>query len=140
MSTDNTTYPTGPADRPTELDSPGLFPPRGHYSHVTKHGGIAYISGQVAVTPDGGALNDRPFEDQVRQVLSNVDACLAAAGSSSDQLLQVTVYLVDIDNLPAFDGVYSQWLSGHEPTRIVTVPAALPYESQLQVSAIAIAG
>jgi enamine deaminase RidA (YjgF/YER057c/UK114 family) len=82
-------------------DSPGLVPPRGHYSHDAVHAGVAYISGQLPLDPTGTPLADQPFDAQVQQVLSNLHDCLITAGSSREQLLSVTVYATDIDQWPA---------------------------------------
>lgn len=84
-------------------DSPGLVPPRGHYSHVAVHAGVAYISGQLPLDASGTPLADQPFDVQVAQVLDNLDDCLRTAGSSREQLLSVTVYVTDIAQWPAFD-------------------------------------
>ena len=77
-------------------DSSGLVPPRGHYSHVAVHAGVAYISGQLPLDASGTLLADQPFDVQVARVLDNLDDCLRTAGSSREQLLLVTVYVTDI--------------------------------------------
>jgi enamine deaminase RidA (YjgF/YER057c/UK114 family) len=118
-------------------DSPGLVPPRGHYSHVAVHAGVAYISGQLPLDASGTALADQPFDVQVMQVLDNLDDCLRTAGSSRDQLLSVTVYVTDIAQWPAFDGAYAQWVGAHRPARAVACVADLHYGAALEVMAVA---
>ncbi len=118
-------------------DSPGLVPPRGHYSHVTVHAGVAYISGQLPLDASGTPLADQPFDVQVTQVLDNLDQCLRTAGSGRDQLLSVTVYVTDISQWPAFDAAYAQWVGTHRPARAVACVAGLHYGAALEVMAVA---
>ncbi len=121
-------------------DSPGLVPPRGHYSHVAVHGGVAYVSGQLPLDATGTPLADQPFDVQVEQVLSNLDACLGTAGSSRRQLLSVTVYVTDIGQWPAFDAAYARWIGGHRPSRAVARVAGLHYGAAIEIQAVAAVG
>lgn len=140
MTTTGSTTDPAPASvpaGPSPTDSPDLLPPAGHYSHVVAHRGLAYISGQLPVTPEGGKLTQEPFAVQAEQVLRNVDACLAAAGSSRDRLVSVTVYVTDIRDWPTFDRLYAQWLGAHRPQRAVAGVKELHYGSAVEVHAIA---
>ncbi|MEU6763980.1 RidA family protein [Streptomyces sp. NPDC046853] len=119
------------------LDCAQLTSPAGHYSHVVTHRGVAYISGQLPVTPDGSRLAGEPFDVQARQVLSNLDACLATAGTSRERLLSVTVHVTDIDDWPAFDRLYADWLGASRPARAVVGARELHHGSAVEVHAIA---
>ncbi|GGV25978.1 enamine deaminase RidA [Streptomyces longisporoflavus] len=121
----------------TTLDSARLTSPAGHYSHITTHRGVAYISGQLPVSPDGSRLAEEPFEVQARQVLSNLDACLATAGTSRERLLSVTVHVTGIGDWPAFDRLYADWLGAHRPARAVAGVQELHYGAAVEVHAIA---
>ncbi|WP_448616925.1 RidA family protein [Modestobacter sp. URMC 112] len=127
----------GAADGIDLRDSPGLVPPRGHYSHVAVHAGVAYVSGQLPLDASGTPLADQPFDLQVAQVLDNLDQCLRTAGSSREQLLSVTVYVTDIAQWPAFDAAYAQWVGAHRPARAVACVADLHYGAALEVTAVA---
>ncbi|MFE5211978.1 RidA family protein [Streptomyces sp. NPDC056600] len=119
------------------FDSPQLASPGGHYSHIVTHRGVAYISGQLPVTPGGTPLCGEPFEIQARQVLSNLDACLATAGTNRGKLLSVTVYVTDMGDWPAFDQVYKEWLGPGRPARAVAGASELHYGSAVEVHAVA---
>lgn len=128
---------TGSAPSIDTFDSPRLTPPAGHYSHLATHRGVAYLSGQLPVAPDGTRLAGEPFEVQARQVLSNLDACLATAGTSRERLISVTVYVTEIGDWPAFDQVYEEWLGASRPARAVAAVRELHYGSAVEVHAIA---
>ncbi|MGH9061622.1 MAG: RidA family protein, partial [Acidimicrobiales bacterium] len=117
----------------TTADSPHLTPPAGHYSHVAVHRGVAYLSGQLPLTPEGISLAGEPFEVQVRQVLDNLDAGLATAGTSRERLLSVTVYVTGIGDWPAFDRLYAAWLGPVRPARAVAGVRELHYGSAVEV-------
>jgi enamine deaminase RidA (YjgF/YER057c/UK114 family) len=72
-------------------NSPELPAPGGHYCHVCVAGNLLMISGQLPVTADGRTLEGQPFEVQARQVLANLDACLAQGGVDRSRLVQVRV-------------------------------------------------
>lgn len=116
-----------------------LAPPRGHYSHVVRGAGLVFVAGELPVTADGTLLADASFEDQAHQVLANVAAALRAAGSSVDKLLQVRVYVTDIEQWPAFNAIYAQWCGQARPARIVVPVPRLHYGFQLEVEATALA-
>ncbi|WP_324275292.1 RidA family protein [Blastococcus brunescens] len=134
-----TTGAAAAADGIDLRDSPGLVPPRGHYSHVAVHAGVAYISGQLPLDASGTPLAGQPFDVQVAQVLDNLDQCLRTAGSSREQLLSVTVYVTDIAQWPAFDAAYAQWIGAHRPARAVACVADLHYGAALEIAAVAAA-
>lgn len=129
------------ADKVHTIPAPeGMAAPRGHYSHATRGGGLVFVSGQLPVAADGTLLNEAPFEAQARQVLANVSAALRGAGSSVGQLLQVRVYITDIEQWPAFNTIYAEWAGAARPARAVVPVPTLHYGCKLEVEATALAG
>ncbi|MFD4372393.1 RidA family protein [Streptomyces sp. NPDC058486] len=118
-------------------NSTAMAAPRGHYSHVAVHNGVAHISGQLPLAPDGTPAADEPFDTQVRMVLRNLDHCLAAAGTARDHLISVTVYVTDIAQWPDFDTIYAEWIGSHRPARAVAGVSALHYGAAVEVQAVA---
>ena len=116
-----------------------LAAPRGHYSHAVRAAGLVFVAGELPVAPDGRLLNEASFEEQVRQVLANVGAALRAAGSSVDKLVQVRVYVTDVEQWPAFNAIYAQWCGDHRPARVVVPVPQLHYGFQVEVEATALA-
>ena len=93
-----------------EIMADALPRPAGHYSHAVRAGGLVFVSGLLPVGPDGRARADAPFDDQVAQVLANLDAVLAAAGTSRAALAQVRVYITDLARWARFNELYATWI------------------------------
>lgn len=116
----------------------GLSPPGGHYSHAAVANGFVFVSGQLPVTPEGERLVGAPFEQQARQVLANVGAALAAAGSGIGRLVQVRVYVSDIAHWPSFDAIYAAWAGDARPARAVVPTGPLHHGLLVEVEAVAL--
>lgn len=127
-------------DKISHLNSPELMQPAGHYSHACVAGGVAYISGQLPIDKTGTALSDQSFEVQVKQVLANLDACLAVAGSDRSRLIQVRVYIVDMSLWSSFNDIYGGWIGDARPARAVAGVSSLHYGALLEVEATALSG
>jgi 2-iminobutanoate/2-iminopropanoate deaminase len=120
--------------RPESMASPG-----GHYSHAVVGAGLVFVSGQLPITADGSRLNQAKFEVQAKQVLANVAAALHAAGSDIGQLLQVRVYVTDIDDWPAFNELYAAWAGDARPARAVVPVPVLHHGFRIEIEAVALA-
>jgi len=120
------------------INAQGLIAPLGHYSHVSIGAGVAYISGQLPLTPEGTPISDRSFADQVAQTLANLGACLATVGLDRADLLQVRIYVTDVDNWREFDELYSAWMGDHRPARAVAGVSQLHYGAALEIEAVAL--
>ena len=114
-----------------------LAAPGGHYSHTVVAGGLVFVSGQLPIAPSGEKLNQASFDDQARQVLANVKAALVAAGTGVAQLVQVRVYVTDIDHWPAFNTIYADWAGDSRPARAVVPVPMLHHGFLIEVEAVA---
>ena len=117
----------------------GLAAPRGHYSHAVRAAGLVFVAGELPVAADGRLLNEASFEEQTRQVLANVEAALRSAGSSVDKLVQVRVYVTNVEQWPAFNALYAQWCGDARPARIVVPVPNLHYGFPVEREATALA-
>ena len=89
------------------------------YSDVAIYNGVAYLAGQV---PDDASAD---MAGQTRQVLATIDRLLAEAGSSKSRILMCQIFLADIADIGAMNGVWDAWVdSANSPPR-ATVQAAL---------------
>jgi reactive intermediate/imine deaminase len=120
-------------------DPQGMAQPGGHYSHAVGAGGFVFVSGQLPIAPDGTKLDDAPFDRQARQVLDNVAHALAGAGSGIDRLVQVRVYVTNIEDWPAFNRLYAEWAGASRPARAVVPVPKLHYGFKIEIEATALA-
>ena len=77
------------------------------------------------------------IEDQTLQTLKNVEAILQAAGSSTDKVLKVTIYIPDMDLWSKVNEVYSDFFGDHKPARAVVPTRKLHAGFKIEVEAIA---
>jgi reactive intermediate/imine deaminase len=110
---------------------------RGHYSQAVVHAGIAYVAGQLPIVPGNPELRLEGFERQAEQVLDNVEAILAASGSSLARVLKATVYIADIAHWPRFNEIYARRMGTHRPARTVVPVAALHYGYLVEMDVVA---
>jgi enamine deaminase RidA (YjgF/YER057c/UK114 family) len=88
-------------------------------SQAVVHGNTVYLAGQVA---DDTSQNTA---GQTRQVLTKIDALLAAAGTDKSKLVSTNIWLSDIGNFAEMNSVWDTWVSpGNAPAR-ATVEAKL---------------
>lgn len=115
-------------------------PPGGHYSHAVIAGGLVFVSGQLPVLPDGTHTAGADFNAQARQALANLFAALAAAGTSRESLVKVTVYVTDIGDWPQFNALYAEAMGHHRPARSVVPVPVLHHGYRIEIDAVALAG
>ena len=113
-------------------------PPGGHYSHGTVANGFVFVSGQLPITSTGEKLTNASFAEQARQALANVDAVLKACGSSVGRLVQVRVYVDNLDNWTEFNTVYARWAGDSRPSRAVVPAGSLHYGLKVEIEAVAV--
>ena len=110
----------------------------GPYSQAIVADDTIYTAGQVALDPKTGELLGTTVAEQTEQVLKNLTAVLAAAGSSLGQVVKTTVYLADMADFAAMNEVYARHFGGHRPARSTVQAAGLPKGARVEIDAIAI--
>lgn len=91
----------------------------GRLSGAVVHGGLVYLAGQVA---DDASLD---AEGQTADILAQIDALLAQAGTDKSGLLTVTVVLADIQDAPAMNRAWDRWLDPRAKPARMTIEAPL---------------
>ena len=108
----------------------------GPYSQAVVSGGLCFTSGQIALSPETGEIVGADIETQTRQVLENLCAVLAAAGTAADRVVKTTCYLADIADFAAFNAVYAEYFPG-KPARSCVAVKDLPRGALVEVEAVA---
>lgn len=109
----------------------------GPYSQAIVAGGMVFCSGQIPLTPSG-ELVAGDVEAQTHQVMKNLGAVLEAAGSSYAKIVQTTCYLADMNDFPAFNKVYAEYVREPFPARATVQVARLPRDVKVEVACIAL--
>jgi enamine deaminase RidA (YjgF/YER057c/UK114 family) len=102
-------------------------------SQAVVHGNTVYLSGQVANATAGGSVTD-----QTREILDQIDALLAEAGSDKSKILSAGVFIADIGTFAEMNAVWDGWVSpGNTPCRttIETKLAAAKYAIEISIVA-----
>lgn len=123
-----------------QTHTPDSFPPGGHYSHCCTAGGLVFISGQLPITKEGIKLAHASFEHQAKQVLDNINECLISANTTRKMLVQIRVYIINVNDWPIFDKIYANWIGDHKPARAVLNVPQLHYDVAIEAEAVAVVG
>lgn len=116
--------------------------PVGPYNQAVKAGGVLYCSGQIALDPASGAMvGGGDVEAETRQVLANLQAVLAAAGATPQQVVRTTVFLADLGDFAKVNALYAEMFgAGVSPARACVEVAALPKGARVEIDCIAVLG
>jgi enamine deaminase RidA (YjgF/YER057c/UK114 family) len=107
----------------------------GRLSGAVAHGGLVYLAGQVA---DDASLD---AEGQTADILRQIDALLAEAGTSKRNLLSVQIILADIRDAPAMNRAWDAWLDPTAKPARMTIQAPLVDPAwRVEITGIAAAG
>ncbi|GAA2134191.1 RidA family protein [Streptomyces synnematoformans] len=117
-------------------------PPVNGYSHAVAFTGTTVaVSGQVPLDGSGRLVGENDAEAQVRQVFANLATALEAAGSGLAHVVKLTVYLTDLDDLPAFRRVRDELQDPDHPpaSSLVQVAGLVSPDFRVEVDALAVA-
>ncbi len=109
----------------------------GPYSQAIKSGGFIFCSGQIPIDPAVNAVVATTIEDQTRQAITNLGNVLKAAGSSLAKVVKTTVFISDMNDFAALNGVYAELFGDAKPARSCVQVARLPKDVKLEIEAIA---
>lgn len=98
------------------------------YSQATRIGDLVFVSGQAAVGPEGTVVGEGDFDAQAAQVFANLEAVLAAAGSSLRKVAKVNIYLTDMSYFPKVLELRDRYFAAPYPadTTVEVTGLALP--------------
>ena len=117
----------------TTSDAPAAI---GTYSQAVAHGDTLYVSGQIPLLPESMTLVSEDIEAQIEQVFRNLEAVTAAADTTLNAALKLTVYLTDLGDFAAVNEVMARHLEAPYPARAAIEVSALPKGARVEIDAI----
>ena len=111
--------------------------PVGHYSPAVVSNGLVFVSGQLAVDPETGALIGGPIESQTEQCLRNVELVLKASGSDLDHVLKMSIFVSDESLWTAVNDTYKIVMGEHRPARAIIPVGEFRTPFLIEIEAIA---
>ncbi|HOC08118.1 MAG: RidA family protein [Clostridiales bacterium] len=115
-------------------NAPGAVGP---YSQAVKCGGMVYTAGQVALDPKTGQMVEGGIKEQTHQVFANLKAVLEAAGTSLENVVKATVFIVDMDKFGEVNEVYAEYFTGDFPARSCVEVGRLPKGALVEIEVVA---
>ncbi len=109
----------------------------GLYSQCIEHNGILYLSGQLPLIPNTKTI-PTTIEEQTDLVLKNVETILKEAGSNKNNVLQVRIYISNIDLWDKVNNGYSRFFENHKPTRCIIPTRELHFGCLIEIEVTAI--
>ena len=118
------------------VDAPGAPPAIGPYSHAVRAGELLLCSGQIPLDPASGELVGTTAAEQAQRCMENLQAVCAAADTSLDRALRLTIYMTDLGEFAAVNEVYGTFFPERPPARVTVGVAQLPRGAYVEIDAI----
>jgi len=126
----------------TTPDAPGAIGPYSQGIAVNLGGDrkLIFTAMQIGLDPRSGELVAGGVEVETRQVLQNLTAILAAAGTGWEQAVKATVYFADLPDFTLFNDLYGEQVGDEPPARAALEVAALPKGARIAIELVAVTG
>jgi len=109
----------------------------GPYSQAVRVGDFLFASGQLGIDPSTGKLQEG-VEAQARQALANVQALLAAGGTTPNKVVKATIFLANMADFAKVNAIYGELFAHEPPARSTVQVAALPLGGLVEIEVIAL--
>ncbi|GKZ14659.1 reactive intermediate/imine deaminase [Haladaptatus sp. W1] len=120
-----------------EISTDAAPPSIGPFSQAVRDGDRIYVSGQGPVDPASGDIVGDTISEQTTRTLENIDAVLAAAGRSLDDVVKATVFVQDMDDYDEINEVYAEHFSAPYPARSAVQVEDLPIDIGVEIEVVA---
>lgn len=123
-----------PRNAHTSANGPAAIGP---YSHGVWAGDLLYLSGQTPIDPATGTLVEGGVTEQTARVMDNLEAVLADAGLTMDDVVKCNVFLTTMSDFPEMNAVYGERFSAPYPARSTVAVAGLPLGALVEIELVA---
>ncbi len=111
--------------------------PKGHYSPAVVYNGLIFVSGQLPINLETQAIENGSIEAQTELALRNVEMILKEANSDLSHVLQMTIYISDIELWGKVNEIYARIFGDHKPARAIVPVKDLHFGTKIEIQAIA---
>lgn len=108
--------------------------PIGPYSQATVANGFLFASGQIAINPENGELNQTSIQEETHQVMRNIKALLLEAGYEFQHIVKTTIFLSDMELFAEVNEVYGSYFDSAFPARETVAVKGLPKGVNVEIS------
>ena len=122
----------------TIINTKGAPEPIGPYSQAVAAGGLLFLSGQIALVPGSSDLKTTNITEETRQVMENLKAVLAEAGSDFSKVVKTSIFLKDMNSFGEVNAEYGKYFEKDFPARETVAVKTLPKDVNVEISMIAI--
>ena len=112
--------------------------PIGPYSQAVLAGNTLYVSGQIAINPETGELENESLEAETHRVMKNMLAVLKAANYTIDDVVKCSIFIMDMNDFGVINGVYGGYFHKTFPARETVQVAGLPKAVRVEISCVAV--
>ncbi len=120
-----------------KIQPENLPEPKGHYSPAVEFNGLIFVSGQLPINHATGEVETGDIEKQTELALQNVEAILLVANSDLNHVLQMTIYISEMELWDKVNEVYARILGEHKPARAIVPVKDLHFGTKIEIQAIA---
>ncbi len=120
-----------------KIQPPNQPRPKGHYSPGVEHNGLIFVSGQLPMSLDTREPFTGDVAEQTELALRNVEAVLKAGGSDLQHVLQMTIYVSDMEMWDEVNKRYAEVMGEHRPARAIVPVKDLHFGTKIEIQAIA---
>ena len=126
------------SERSHSIETAKAPSPIGPYSQAVRSGSLLFLSGQVGLDPETGALVEGGVEAQARQALRNLEHVVREAGGAIGDIVKTTIFVVDLGDFAKVNQVYADFFGESRPARSTVEVSRLPLGAAVEIEAVAI--
>jgi 2-iminobutanoate/2-iminopropanoate deaminase len=109
----------------------------GPYSQAVWAGDMLLMSGQIALNPETGAMENESLASETHRVMKNIAGILEAAGMDYSHILKASIFIKDMNEFAQINEIYASYLQEPYPARETVEVARLPKDARIEISIIA---
>ena len=119
------------------VETPNAPAAVGPYSQGIKANGFLFLSGQIPLNPESGAISAVDIVGQTKQVMENLLAVLNSQGLMMSDVVKTTIFMIDLADFGRVNDVYGSYFPSDPPARSTIQVAALPRGAKIEIEAVA---